>query len=442
MVTSPGERRSGRAGLAVVVAAVLLRCGLLLVYRPTSYPDSESYLEFGRMIAAGNLDGYWGARTPVYPLLLVLLRSDPWAVWIAQSICGVATAWLVTRALVGVTGHRGIALAGGLLVAVSPNLLFFEPSLLTESLSTLLLTAFGTGAILLLVRDEERPRPWFWLGLLCGISALTRPQFIVLLPACLLCLASLHGPRARAVQLAAFAAPALVLILAWCGFNWSRTGSFSPTNLAGINLTNHTGAWIEEAPAEFQDIAEPYIAARQRYGTHCMMIWAARPALLQANGGDEVGLNRRLLRMDVALIVRRPELYLGSVAWAWAHFWSAPYYWDSQALRSPSLAAPGQLFNTTGHLVFIGLNAVFLLAVLFASMRSVQRDRGWFLLLLGAGPVLALSFLQAAMERGENGRYGIPTQPLVVLVIGWALCLLRPRAGAQPGARTPGVMPG
>lgn len=426
MTTNSSSNDGRRAVWTVLLVALLLRLVLFAVYRPALYPDSQSYLEFARMLAARDLRGFWGAHPPGYPLLLVLLRENPWSVWIVQSLCGIASAWLVTRALLERTGRSSFAVFGGVLTAASPSLLFFEPSLLTESLAALLLTLAGTTLIRLLVRDERRALPWAGLGIVCGLAAWTRPSLTVLVPACVLAAAWTNGVRARLPQLAALALPGVVLVLAWCSINCSYTGAFSPSTMSGINLLNHTGAWIEDAPGEYADIQALYLPARAQRGTQVMTYWYVRDELVRRTGSTDAELAARLLRMDFALIAKRPGRYALSASRAWARFWSAPPYWQSERLRFPALDGPATFFTEAGHRFFIGWNALFLALVLAAVAGCLRGNRRWLPLLAGTLPVLALSLLQALMEFGENGRYGVPTQPLVVLLACWAVAELRP----------------
>ncbi len=160
-----GMRFSPLYPALLAVAATIdptLRAGMACVVATHDRPDAcTSAAPVMRVLQCGMLAGFY--------LLL-------W--WIGGEVAGgLAGAWL----------SLGLALIAAPLLLRSAGLLMTEmPCLL-----------FCTGAIAAWLRSLRAPRPWIWAGaagVLLGLTALTRPGFLYLLPFCVL-LACLHAAR-------------------------------------------------------------------------------------------------------------------------------------------------------------------------------------------------------------------------------------------------------
>ena len=198
--------------LAVRLAVVRLTSG----YVP--HHDDRSYLTYaGPSTARGaarvgprrraNPDRLPG---PGFPALLAAARAvagpELGPLRIAQALVGVALVALVGVVAAQLWGRRA-GLAALALAAVSPPLVLFGASLVSEPLYAALETA-AMAAALRARRERHHPLGWaLATGALGGAAALTRPAGLVLLPA----LALVALPRARAGRARLGAALAVVL---------------------------------------------------------------------------------------------------------------------------------------------------------------------------------------------------------------------------------------
>jgi len=156
------------------------------------------------------------------------------------------------------------------------------------------------------------------------------------------------------------------------------------------------------------------------------LIWRALPDMAEASGLTYVQLSQYLTRMSVDLILRKPGLYLQSVANAWVGFWKVPNYWDPAGFQ---LAWVSQLLGAAWLLerwLLIGINFVFLTGGIYWIYRAIKKrlaQKGVTLLWCWLG-MIGASVVQALMDYGENPRYGVPFQALIAWVVlagGWEL---------------------
>ena len=119
------------------------------------WPDSNAYLNSTQALLTGQYQNFYVERTPGYPLFLAsiitvlkflgysanpeLLKNT---VAIVQALLGAATALLCAEISIRVFNNAKWALAAGIICALSPNLIFYEHSVLTESLYGFLMTLY------------------------------------------------------------------------------------------------------------------------------------------------------------------------------------------------------------------------------------------------------------------------------------------------------------
>jgi hypothetical protein len=438
-----------RSGLAVVlIAGVALRVLLLAVYEPIHHQDTDTYTPLAASILRADFSSFDGLRPPGYPAFIALAGLSPQRIWLLQMIAGVAISLLLFHIALRLTRRPGVAMFVAITYNANLAQLFFEANLLSETLTTLLVVAacavLGTG----LERMRSGRPETAWLvgaGALAGLAALTRPQFVYL-PVLFAAVTGyavfvISGAPLRRVAgrgLAAVA-PGLVLILGWSYVNYVRLDFFTPSTLVGINLMNHTLPFVESAPKRYAPI--PEIAARHRdakiarTGRHNFANFEALPELKAATGLRTPALSKRLEEMSVELIFRHPFRYAWGVAQAWVDFWLAPNYWALDKLKPRSLAPVLRSVWWPEYWLLRAMNAVFLVVAMLALTSRRFRDRvRWELELSGlCAVVLLASLVQAMGEWGENPRYAIPVQALVVLVVlvvGWRWARARAVVGA------------
>jgi len=448
---------SSRLWLGIVfLVASLERLLTIFLYQPVSFSDTPSYRRLAGTVLQG-FANYDGTRTPGYPVFLALVGSDQ-TVWYVQLILGLLTTLLLFYIGWKLTGKPWF---GGLIaLAHTLNLgqLFFESDLLTESLTTFLVVVSIAGVLYWFLNPGKRSI-WlvFSLGLVSTLALFVRPLFIYLPFLTLLVLWLAPRPKMQIAEpnnqaavvekrsplhlghfpwfsSLIFLVPVLVLLGGWVSFIHARFGDWSLTTMTGYHLVQHTGNFFEYVPDEYATLRDIYIKYRDahiaEYGTQTNTIWEAIPEMSEVTGFSFYSLSRVLARISIQLILRHPLLYLQSVATGWWMFWRTAVYWSADALRfswmagtiqTAILAERAVLFLT--NLVFIIASLAFSISESLAAIRydpsrrilhfkdQVGRTFAWFLL----ATIWIASVLQTLLDHGDNPRFLVPLQSLVVL---------------------------
>ncbi len=433
-------RGSWRTWLIVVlVASACLRVGVVATTRPLTAPDTRGYLRLAGRIARLDLSGDTGERTPVYPVFILLLGRNAQAIRAAQMLLGLLVTAAVFWMVWTLSRNALAAAAASALYGLNLMQVFYEAHVLTETLATFLVT-MAAALMVWLWMDRTRclKRRLALLGACCGLLALTRPVYVLVpLVFAVPLLVWLPGRR-RALVL--FLLPALLPYLGWCAFNQVRFDTFAPTALAGLGLTNKTGAYMQDAPSRFATVRDIYVAARAaHHGRTIDLIWRIDGALMRRTGQTLPRLSRTFMSIDIYLITHHPVRYAGNVAHAIADFWKGWGY-------HPWLADPLGLTRVAWLVVrslAVLVSGVFLLLVGLAAAR-VLRLRTWAL--ESAVPWLAVAVLStclacALVEYGANGRFGLPTEPLVFVVAATLLAGIAEDRGSRANSQGPRSQP-
>ena len=429
----------------IIVAAVALseRVLLYLLCRPVAYNDTSSY----RRLAEAILDGwtrYDGTRMPGYPAFLALIGSDE-RVYAAQLALGFLTTLFFFYLGWRVSGKGWFGALAALAHTLNLQQLFFEANLITESLTTFFIAASLAGMAWLLLTEGKRP---LWQivavalasGLTGGLATMTRALFIFLpfWAAFFLLIFAQHllGWRTAARKIrwsAALAAglTGLLIIAAWVNFIHQRFGIWSVTTMSGYHLVQHTGLFFEYVPDEYAAIRDTYIQYRQarvaQTGAPGNAIWDAIPALQEVSGLGFIQLSNLLAKISIQLILEHPGLYLRSVLQGWLWFWKAPVYWSPEAFTNPliSMALAGKVAFARGGMVFANIAFIFgSLALVSKKVRLALKMDVFLWLVISA--VWLTSILQTLLDHGDNPRFLVPVQSLVVfLVLWWGLQITR-----------------
>ena len=195
-----------QASLLVILLVLLVAAGLRIAYlvEYSGNPvweqltvDNWYHHHWAQSLADGNLIGgttYFRAPLYVYCLGLLygLLGDSLWVGRIFGLIVGLLSV-LVTYFIALKLAGRKTAAVAGLLHAVYPLAIYFESELLLDPLYTLLLEV---SVFQLLLWKERRHLPWL-LGasLALGLSAITRPVALVLIPLLLWWIWDVHRKR-------------------------------------------------------------------------------------------------------------------------------------------------------------------------------------------------------------------------------------------------------
>jgi hypothetical protein len=390
-----------------------------------------TYLQTAQDIVHWNIHAL-GARVPLYPLFIALCGQSPRAIWIAQSLLGIASSLLIYAMAYRCTRHAPFALLVGLGGSAVPEVLAYESSIMSETLATFLIVL---AAWLFARYDGVDESPVVYpaaMGVLVGLMALNRPLMICLVPLLFPFVVPVWPlsnllRRDTFVKAAAFTLPALALILGWCGLVYRNSGSFSPTTLAGRNLMDQVDPWVELAPPQFAVLRETWIEHRERNRNSPIknvnpVFDESVPEIVAKTGWSSSRVEHGFQSMAIYLIVHHPGLYLRRAEQGWIQFWAEPTR-DEVVIPDAASVTPAEFFLTFTDFMVRQVKAMFLVLALISIpcllLRSQAFSRIDYLIF-----ALALwnSIFAALTEYGENRRFCVPFYLLILYVLmtrGW-----------------------
>ena len=436
------RRRPGIAfwgGAALMAAAAVERVWLWRIYAPIEYGDTASYFRAAAVLAQGTLQGYDGTRVPGFPLFVAALGLDAQRVWIGQMALGLGITLLLYMWTLRSSRSPGVALAVGGLYNLIPGLFLFEANLLTETLTAflILLSLFLVGE----ARRQPGAGPGAGWALAAGVAAgaaglvriLFYPLAVALVP---FVWAGGRTVAARIARTLLFATPAALLLGGWVAYIDTSFGFLAPSTMGGYNLVQHTGVFFEYLPDEYAPLRDTYIKYRDariaERGDQTNAIWDAIPELTQVTGLGFYDLSREMQRVSWLLIRQHPDLYLANVVDGWVDFWKAPVYWEASRVATPAARTLLGWWSTLGRGLCLVANAGYLVLVAallwpIAFLRRLLRDADW---LAATGLVAVTSVLQTILDHGDNPRFLVPLQMMVIYSVARAAL-----AGWQARAR-------
>jgi hypothetical protein len=421
----------------VLLVALLVRGGLFFVYQPVSYSDTASYRRLAASIQNG-WERYDGTRTPGYPILLAAAGPDE-TVWITQMALGVIITLLFFSLGYKLSGEAWFGGLAALAHTLNLGQLFFEANLITETLATFWVIVTLVGTAHWLHSPARRTLPFaFFLGLAAALGTLTRPLFIYL-PAWTALFVAVEWRQPQVTRriwdrlpfqispahAAAFLLPGVLLIGGWASFIHERFNVWSLSAMTGYHLIQHTGNYFEYLPEEEAALRDTYLKYREAQiastGSQTNAIWEAIPEMQKASGLSFYALSRHLTDLSIQLILVHPDLYLQRVVRGWWLFWRAPVYWQETAFKVPGLVPAAGLLVLLERGVLFFSNLVFVVTSLAALAWRGLRARWrigpaiWYL----AGTVWFASILQTMLDHGDNPRFLVPLQSVVVFWVLW-----------------------
>jgi 4-amino-4-deoxy-L-arabinose transferase-like glycosyltransferase len=153
---------------------------------------------------------------PLYPYFLAALFSvvgeDVRAVWLVQSLVGLATVGLVV-VLGAILFDSTIALVAGIMAALFGPLVFYEALLLRSVFNAF--SGLVTVTLVTLAFRDERPRLWFVTGLAFGLSVLVQSTALVFAAFVGAMMLARHWRKPRSLR-TSFGAYAVGLLLGVC----------------------------------------------------------------------------------------------------------------------------------------------------------------------------------------------------------------------------------
>jgi hypothetical protein len=446
-----------RLGIVLGIA-LIIRLALYILYAPVSFSDSRTYQRLAEQISQGWIN-YDGTRTPGYPAFMAVFRTDQ-AVWFVQMGMGIVITLLIYylgwQLGVDLEKKKRLNLAALAALAHTLNIgqLFFESSLLSETLATFFLILTIAGWVWGF-RVPKARNIWLAgaLGLTSALAILTRGLFI-LLPFITVLMIWLYWsekpgghetgyskalPGKRNLELIwknlvtrlkktfpvllAYSIPFSLLIGSWIGFIRVYYNQWGLETMGGFHLIQNTGTFFEYVPDEYAAIRDTYLKYRDakidQSGTQTNVIWKAIPEMMDVSGLGFYDLSRLVGKISVDLIREHPDLYLRNVVKGWWLFWRAPVYWSPDAVQYSTLPPFLEIFIFIERLLLWAFNSLFLITSLLLVWPPFRRSfhpspiHGYLL-----GIILSTSILQSFLDHGDNPRFLIPMQSLVVL---WGL---------------------
>jgi tetratricopeptide (TPR) repeat protein len=200
--TANESKRAGTWLLGVLILALAVRVVYLVIYYHSPFWDQLTvdnwyHLNWARSIADGNILGdttYFRAPFYIFCLagLKALLGDSLW--WprlfgLAIGLGSIAMTYLLGARLFG----RRAGLIAALLQSLLPAVMYYESEILLDPLFTLLLQITVLRAVIWM--QDGSSGSTFWLGVICGLAAITRPTVLVAIPVFLAFAVVLFGWR-------------------------------------------------------------------------------------------------------------------------------------------------------------------------------------------------------------------------------------------------------
>jgi hypothetical protein len=401
---------------ALLVVALVLR--LALISQATWLPvsDTRDYHEFARSLASGRghsqvYEGerpeyrgltFYAYRMPGYPALLAALYAlfgwDPLVGYLANVACELGIQLLVLA-----LGRRLLApVAGVAAQAMIATHVVWTPSLMTESLFTLLFTALVLMVVAGRVGGSTGGAARF--GILLTLAVFVRPIAVAALPAASLQAWRAWPRRGRAALLLLLVAPLGIALGAWTIRNHQRLGA---TVILTTNLGAHNAVFFGV------DRAKVVADARRR-------------------GLNEAGIN------DV-LLAEIGRTVAGSPGWAAALYarravdlFSLGRPWEVRALLATrTFASPDGATVAQGLYGALLFQYYLTYPLALAGAISLARKRRP---LGGVWTILASYVVAHGFVSDGNFRLAAPLYPLFCLFAGHAVAQVLAWRSGKPGA--------
>jgi len=421
------------AAAIVLLVAAAISMERWLKYAPIFSDDSWEYLKLGEAISHGRflaVDN--GFRTPLFPLYLALVGNRPRLVFAGHLVFGIVICALLCSIFQNLTARPEIGAAAALLYLFVPSTLYYQASVLTESLAALCLALGAHFTVRAISAPAKAAGDVALAGLAFSLASLDRPEYQLLAPIMVCVIVLLRakaGPsiRSRAGKaILAGLAPWVLLVLGWSSVNYGRFGWFTLSTLTGYHLTQYSGPYLDEAPPADRSVADVFFREEQAFvqahhGRHIDAFWAARPRLLESTGLTDAQLSRVFLRISTRLILAHPRAYLAAVWWSWQVFWRPPLY--SHGLNLPNLRRAfrgvftGRMSWWDGFYAYLYVPVGLAYAAALAGPLFRKR---WRSILWSPGMVsvdaiiLYTAVITSLFEPEDNNRFKVPVEGLIL----------------------------
>ena len=415
---APRARRTWIILLLILLGSTGLKLGLVDVVKNQSrIGDQKQYLTGSRAVYRTGITTYsfeqWDEAhsSPAYPYALGYLRHviparqyRPWILSI-QAVLSSLTALLTFIIARRCFGPRN-ALWSAALVAFLPSFIFYSQLFLTETLYTFLFLAVT--AILVTAKDSVSRKRAFAAGIVGGLTALTKSQFVVLSPLVVVWLvlqAAKSGQgsfqkKAAALTVCAYVFGLFLVVAPWSVRNTLRYDHFLmiDTNPGNVLYKN----W-NVLPPENHDVGlfGKWDENRANYDGELPM----RPRSTEENIAAR---NSAEVKAAIGFVLTHPGLFL-SQCWARTQALFNPSSFLIRRIREgKSVELPPFWREALVWLTLLSLGGILMFSVLgMTTVTPTLRGLLPLLLLLGC-TVLCVAIL-------STSRYRFPMLPFLIM---------------------------
>lgn len=405
----------------LILFGIIYRIIVVYFYQHiTLFPDSEGYQMMAKMISELDFSGYEGQRSPGYPSLLALANNNLVFLIGIQLIIGIFNSVLTYQNLKLLKFTPGYALLIALLLDGLLHVVFYEQSILTESL-TLFLISSTANILLRNYFDKSSIKTEILLGSILAYLVLVKP-FYVFLPFIIYGFCLLKSFRLKTFinqRLIVLIIP-ITAFLGWCYVNKIYTGYFVPTTFYGYNMSQNCVYFAQKAPNEYKLISEIYVHHREETirnnGDVAMTIWSAYPDLKKATGLSFSDLSFELNQFSKATIKKNPVDYLNQVKTSWLDFWRTAIYWQSDKFKNREAASAFIWIWELQHSMLRFFKILFLLNIPLLLVAFIKK-RHFSIEIILSSIIVATSLLQAFSTFGTNSRFSYPFEIMMIIVV-------------------------
>jgi len=406
------------------------------------FDDSGSYLSLANRLVNDNWEGYKAFRTPGYPLMMLALQKNTIAIMIIQSVFGILVSLMLFDTSNKILKSTKIAFGISLIYLCSINIWFMDAAVLTESLCTLLLiTACWLSYKLQLVQSPLKLVTLsLSMGIILGYLLLTRPNMIILLVPFLVWVIFITRWQLKyrtlicVVSCFVVIAPSILVYSGWSQFNKMKTGSFQYTSLLGYSISQNTGGFMEFAEETDKELRDIYLKYRDKlydrdikrpsgWNHQDGTVFRAYDEMLEVTGLSTAELSSEMLKLNLRLILKHPHLYAEGVFIAWLKFGHGGWFVDLDPVKPGFLTEVYVATWYLQHMFIISMYIISLLTMFWAGYGLYKKNNiliNSYIFFLG-NIVLLSSIFQALFQNGENARYGIPFQVIVLLLSSYGI---------------------
>lgn len=406
----------------IIFVGILIRLIIIALYQHvTVYPDSADYIELAKRLLNFNLNGYEGQRSPGYPLLLSLANTNLYLTAIFQSISGIITCIFIYKICIALNLAKRSSLLLAILSACYVPSIFFEYSILSESLTLLFITISFYILFRLLKENNPPIRYYLLLSFSCAFLVLIKP-FYIYMAGLLFIFLIIHHITTKAVILKVLSViilPSLIFV-SWSAVNKVNTGYFTSTTYFGFNMAQNCVSFAENTTDEYRDIGNIYAKYRDNRDSSeyeiAMAIWEAYPELKDETGLSLPDLSNKLYKYSITTIKMNVTAYIKQAVISWADFWKTSLYWEYDSFEIPHANVILKYICYAERIILQLIKIMFVLLIPYHLIMFIRKKNLSPQLIISV-VVLSASILQALVTYGTNSRFSFPFEMLIVISV-------------------------